>query len=85
MTLWCPICRMRWKFVDRGNAAQPVPKPNRLGVATCELCCVKPVPRHIAPNEGLTLPEPSPWYENAIRALEEAGVSGGEWTERELG
>lgn len=84
--LFCPIGRHRWRWdglpimLPRSVSKdrEYLPKPTKLGVCTCGICHREPVPKHIEPNAGSTPrsissgDEPSPWQENAIRALEDA-------------
>jgi len=70
----CPICRKIWEHkgqcVLRGGKTYD-PKPTRRGFCTCPECEVEPVPPHLPPNGAGTFLDPSPWQENAIRALED--------------
>jgi len=68
----CPICRMIWEYkgkcIFRGKMYDP--NPTKRGICTCPECEAEPVPPHIPPNGSGVVGDPSPWQENAIKALE---------------
>jgi len=76
MKVTCPICKEEWSWNGESllmsDGKSYYPNPTYTGKCTCANCHVQPVPKHRSPCGGLTnhLGDPSPWQENAVRALE---------------
>jgi len=77
--LHCPAGKHAWTWNGKpisyrdkeGKDGTYVPRPTRRGACTCVACRLQPVPPHLPPNAGRGGREPSPWRENAVRALED--------------